>query len=103
MSFGYQAQITQTLAEANWVPKDESITRMLERHEYEMLQDLEEIVERAQGLIAKINAGRSDQAAMIMSDSAGASGPIGSLWEKLMVKSAEFRLLLQVGCERVAQ
>lgn len=103
MSFGYQAQIGQTLADANLTPKSDRIARTLERHEYEMLQDLQEIVERAQGFIAQINKGRADSAALWIADCAGASGPIGSTWEKLIVKSAEFRLLLEIGCEKVVK
>jgi hypothetical protein len=103
MSFGYQAQISQTLADANLIPINDRIARTLDRHEYEMLQDLEEIVQRAQGFIAKINEGRADSAALWIADCAGASGPIGSIWEKLIVKSAEFRLLLEIGCEKVVK
>ncbi|CAB4145275.1 hypothetical protein UFOVP1219_29 [uncultured Caudovirales phage] len=94
--FGYKAKIVETLAAANITPNSEYTAERLERLEYDMRDNLEDIVLRAQELIKHIDLGRADYTAQRIMDSAGASGPIPSLYEKLMVMATQMDLLLKV-------
>ncbi len=100
MTFGYQPKIIQTLAEANIVPIDKSVESKLWFLEKDMRSNLEEIIERAQDLIKNIDAGRADTAANRIADSAGASGPINSIYAKLIGQAAEMDSLLRFATTR---
>ena len=95
MSFGYQSKIVQTLAENKIVPINESIESQLLMLEKEMRGNLEEIIQRAQDLINNIDQGRADTAAWRISDSAGASGPINSVYAKVIGQATEMNSLIR--------
>lgn len=94
--YGYEAKILETLAASNITPNNEYTGERLEQLEYDMRSNLEDIVLRAQDFIKHIDLGRADYTAHRIMDSAGASGPIPSLYEKLIVMATQMDLLLKV-------
>jgi hypothetical protein len=99
--FGEDTKILEVLATANLQPKDEYIERRLLNTERDMVRYLEDIVKRAQDLLDQMNSGRPDLAARRIADSAGASGPIGSMYERLTATATEMNVLMAVGLKLV--
>ena len=97
---GEQPRILEALQDAKMRPLDDLIARRLENAEVNMVRCLDEIVRRAEELRGLITSGRPDRAAFWIADSAGASGPIGSTYEKLTAAAAEMNVLIQVGITR---
>jgi hypothetical protein len=99
---GQKPRILEVLQDAQMVPVDAGVERRLESAEYEMIRHLDEIVRRAQDLLGQIRMdGRPDLAAFRIADSAGASGPIGSTYEKLVHAATEMNVLLTCATMKV--
>jgi methionine synthase I (cobalamin-dependent) len=98
--YGYEAKVLKTLAANNITPDNEYTGEQLERLEYDMRSNLEDIVRRAQELIKNIDEGCAEYAATRIADSAGASGPINSTYAKLIGQAAEMNTLIRYATTR---
>jgi len=98
--YGYEAKVLKTLAASNIIADNEYTGEQLERLEYDMRSNLEEIVRRAQELIKNIDEGRVADTANRIADSAGASGPINSTYAKVIAQAAEMNTLIRFATTR---
>jgi len=98
--YGYEAKVLETLAANNITPNNEYAGVQLLRLEYDIRNNLEEIVRRAQELIKNIDEGRVADTANRIADSASASGPINSTYAKVIAQAAEMNTLIRYATTR---
>ena len=91
------------LARYERTPINSEIARRIQFAESTLVSALEAIASRVAGLLDDLQNERPYEAITTIVQTAGASGPIGSQWEKAIAKAVELESLMLYATEEVTK